>query len=496
MPSDPTKTLRQAAVDLLRDIGPTHYQELTERILSQGLAASSSKTPAASLNAVITVDIKRNWTKSAFVRVKPGVFGLRELHAAETTSAVGAGADAVPDNAEEGSPPKDETEQRVRTPLFPRYREVRHLLRVWPGRPRKQVTGLQTTLGELRGTPQNTVDWTDPDTWIPERLSGDERELAGTIWTTSGKTVNPRHTYGHWLLSQKYGLVEEGSNGNLVLADRGRDFVDNEGGETEAFLDEQEGLAKLLALVADNGPTSAGGVLKEWTEYINRYSSFASPSTFRDTLRRRLNNLLDRGLLNRKSTMYSVADAGLAYLHRVGTEEALGGGEQQELWSLAKKQEASVRESMRELLLDMDAFAFEHLIKRLLEEMNYQDVEVTSPSNDGGVDVIARIELGITSVREVVQAKRHKRTIQRKDLDALRGSLYRFNAVRGTLIATSHFSKGTAEAAFEGGAAPITLIDGDKLIDLLIEHGIGVRKRTLEVLAVDPDAFADVDGDA
>ena len=27
MPSDPTKTLRQAAVDLLRDIGPTHYQE-------------------------------------------------------------------------------------------------------------------------------------------------------------------------------------------------------------------------------------------------------------------------------------------------------------------------------------------------------------------------------------------------------------------------------------------------------------------------------------
>ena len=41
-----------------------------------------------------------------------------------------------------------------------------------------------------------------------------------------------------------------------------------------------------------------------------------------------------------------------------------------------------------------------------------------------------------------------------------------------------------------------TLIDGDKLIDLLIEHGIGVRKRTLEVLTVDPDAFDDVDDDA
>ena len=194
MSSDSTKTLRQAAVDLLRKIGPTHYHELTERILSQGLAASSSKTPAASLNAVIAVDIKRNGTKSAFVRVKSGVFGLRELHAAETTSAVGVGADAVPDSAEEGSPPKNETEQRVRTPLFPRYCEVRHLLQVWPGRPRKQVTGLQTTLGELRGTPQNTVDWTDPDTWIPERLSGDDRELASAIWTSQTIQVFDDHT--------------------------------------------------------------------------------------------------------------------------------------------------------------------------------------------------------------------------------------------------------------------------------------------------------------
>lgn len=135
-----------------------------------------------------------------------------------------------------------------------------------------------------------------------------------------------------------------------------------------------------------------------------------------------------------------------------------------------------VRESLRELLLDMDLFAFEHLIKRLLEEMDYQNVQVTTRTGDGGVDVVADIEWGITSVREVVQAKRHKRTSQRKDLDSLRGSLYRFNAVRRTIIATAPFSKGTSEAAFATGAAPITLIDGNKLIDLLLEHGIGVKK--------------------
>ena len=111
------------------------------------------------------------------------------------------------------------------------------------------------------------------------------RSLEGAIWTTNEKTVNPRHTYGYRFLSQKYGLIEEGPDGNLVLRDRGRDFIKDEGGEAEAFLDEQEGLAKLLALVADNGPTRAGGLLDEWTEYLNCHSSFGSPSTFRETLR-------------------------------------------------------------------------------------------------------------------------------------------------------------------------------------------------------------------
>ncbi len=492
-----TMTLREAAIELLRTGGPKHYEKLAEEILAKGLAASSSKTPAASLNAMIAVDIKRNGAKSEFVRVRPGVFGLRALHAVAATPDL---APEEPTPGEAGTATsvttQDETEHRVRTPLFPTYSEVRYLLKIWPGHPRKQITGLQATLVELRGTPQNTVNWTDPDKWIPERLKDADRELAEAIWAGSGKAVNPRHTYGHWLLVQKYELVREDADGVLRLADRGRNFLEHRGGDTEAFLDEQEGLAKLLALVAENGPTRAGGLLEEWTEYLTRHSAFGSDSTFRDTLRRRLNNLLDRELISRKGTLYSITDAGLLYLKRVGTEETLGGDEQQQLWMLVKKQQTAVRESLRELLLDMDPFAFEHLVKRLLEEMDYQNVEVTSRSGDGGVDIVADIELGITSVREVVQAKRHKRTIQRKDLDALRGSLYRFNAVRGTIIATAPFSKGTTEAAFATGAAPITLIDGDKLIDLLIEHGIGVKKNRIEVLSVDADAFADLEPEA
>ncbi|MBX3000146.1 MAG: restriction endonuclease [Caldilineaceae bacterium] len=96
------------------------------------------------------------------------------------------------------------------------------------------------------------------------------------------------------------------------------------------------------------------------------------------------------------------------------------------------------------------------------------------------------IELGISSVREVIQVKRHRGNINRTVLDQLRGSLHRFDAVRGTVITTGRFSKGVQQAAFERGAAPITLIDGEKLLDLLMEYQIGVTKKPIEYYEFDP----------
>ena len=375
---------------------------------------------------------------------------------------------------------------------FPVYSELRHLLRIWPGYPRTSVTGLRKTIRCMFGTPQKRVAWTDdpnPSTWIPERLKGENRELAQAIWDRSKGAVNPRYTYGHWLLAQRYGLLREHDDGTLQLTKTGRDFLEHPCGATEAAVDEAEGLIKLLSIVADSGPARRRGLLDEWGDYLSRRSPFGTESTVRDSMRRRLSNLIERGLVEKNGNLYSATPDGLAYLKRTGDEDSAG-GDQDRVWSLVRQQENTVRESLRDLLRDMDPFVFEYLIKRLLEEMGYLNVEVTARSGDGGVDVVGDIELGITSVREVVQAKRHRHAIQRKDLDALRGSLYRFHAVRGTIVTTSRFAKGTKEAAFATGAAPITLIDGDKLIDLLIEHAIGVRKRTIELLEVDADAVA------
>ncbi len=64
----------------------------------------------------------------------------------------------------------DDTNLRgVRISHFPVYSELRQILPVWSGRPRKQVTDLIASINELTGTPEKPVDSTDPTTWIPER---------------------------------------------------------------------------------------------------------------------------------------------------------------------------------------------------------------------------------------------------------------------------------------------------------------------------------------
>jgi len=60
-------------------------------------------------------------------------------------------------------------------------------------------------------------------------------------------------------------------------------------------------------------------------------------------------------------------------------------------------------------------------------------------------------------------------------------------ALRGTIITLGTFSKGCIDAALYAGAAPIGLIDGEKLLDLLMEYAIGVKKSSISLYEIDEE---------
>ncbi len=68
-----------AAYAVLLQAGqPLNNKEITRRVLEQSLWQTTGKTPGSTLNARITVDIKKKGEKSRFQRTKKGIYALRE----------------------------------------------------------------------------------------------------------------------------------------------------------------------------------------------------------------------------------------------------------------------------------------------------------------------------------------------------------------------------------------------------------------------------------
>lgn len=364
------------------------------------------------------------------------------------------------------------------TPHLPTYAQARAFLRVMTGVPYVEYRSMYEKIIEQIGNPKETVDWTDPEEWIAKRLSGVEQSLAFKIWRESNKKVNPRHTRGSWYLCKKHNLLVRDGADRLQLSSAGQLFLNQTEGELTAEIDRKEGLLTLLQIVSEHSPGKRGEILPEYIDFCNTHTTYHSLAVHKSSLYARLMNLIDRGFIRRSGVQYEITEAGIQHLAKYATVH-------NELRKIIQSNNNEARKQLFDYLAKMDPYKFEHLVRILLEEMGYTDIEVTPPSNDKGVDVVASIELGISSIREVVQVKRHTGSINRTVIDQLRGSLHRFKAFRGTIITTGSFSAGAKNAALEQGVAPITLIDGEKLLDLLIEYGIGVSKKTVEYYEFD-----------
>jgi hypothetical protein len=132
----------------------------------------------------------------------------------------------------------------------------------------------------------------------------------------------------------------------------------------------------------------------------------------------------------------------------------------------------------------MDPQAFEHLIASLLNTLGFEDVEVTSYSGDGGIDVRAILTVGgVTDVRTAVQVKRWARNVPGRTVRELRGGLGPHE--RGLIITLSDFTSDARSEAQALDRTPITLLGGDQLLALLIENEIGVAARQVQIFELD-----------
>lgn len=156
--------------------------------------------------------------------------------------------------------------------------------------------------------------------------------------------------------------------------------------------------------------------------------------------------------------------------------------------------EAEVGEELLERLRDSHPDFFEQAVVELLLAMGYGGTEQRGRriggSGDGGVDgVIDQDALGLDRI--YVQAKRYKagNNISRETIQAFVGALHGFGASRGVFLTTSDFTAAAVEYA-NAVQSRVILIDGDRLVGLMIKYRVGVQvRRTYSTVEVDSDFF-------
>jgi restriction system protein len=157
-----------------------------------------------------------------------------------------------------------------------------------------------------------------------------------------------------------------------------------------------------------------------------------------------------------------------------------------------------LRSALAEELLDRVKSApphfFERLVVDVLVAMGYGGSQeeagrAVGGSGDEGIDgVIFEDRLGLDVL--YVQAKRWDHPVGRPEVQQFAGALQGRRARKGVLITTSTFTSDARDYASSIDSR-IVLVDGRQLVELMIEHGVGVSPvRSYEVKRVDTDYFA------
>lgn len=138
---------------------------------------------------------------------------------------------------------------------------------------------------------------------------------------------------------------------------------------------------------------------------------------------------------------------------------------------------------------------FENIVIDLLVAMGYggsrkEAAKAIGRSGDEGIDgIINEDRLGLDVI--YVQAKKWEGIVSRPEIQKFAGALQGQHARKGIFITTSNFTKEATDFASRVDNK-IILLDGDALVQYMIDHNIGVTPFiSYEVKKIDLDYFTD-----
>jgi restriction system protein len=140
----------------------------------------------------------------------------------------------------------------------------------------------------------------------------------------------------------------------------------------------------------------------------------------------------------------------------------------------------NIKPTLSEVLQTVSATGFEHLCGRLLREYDFENIEITQRSHDGGIDGYATLKINpFVSLSVFFQCKRYQGTVPTEKVQAFIGVMEtnKRSVEKGLLITTGTFAKAAYE--IEKANIKLELVDGEKLVEMFEKIELGVKPRTI-----------------
>ena len=162
------------------------------------------------------------------------------------------------------------------------------------------------------------------------------------------------------------------------------------------------------------------------------------------------------------------------------------------LEELAEAYLSAFKQKLIQNLMEFTPAKFEHFCGALLKGYGFTNVTVTGKTNDGGIDGHGKLKVGLATMHVAFQCKRWQGNVQRKQIDEFRGDTQgKFE--QGYFFTTSDFATGAKNVSIQKGAVTIVLINGEAIAQLMIDKGIGVSRRPVELYEDRVDSIFDIE---
>lgn len=148
----------------------------------------------------------------------------------------------------------------------------------------------------------------------------------------------------------------------------------------------------------------------------------------------------------------------------------------------------AIQEELVRILRGLTPKGFEELSARLLRHIGFENLKVTGQTGDHGIDGEGFLLINrFVRIKVMFQCKRYSGRVEVKEIRDFRGAI-QGRAESGIFLTTGTFTKIAREEAARENTTAIELVDIDRLLELLIEEGLGVRET--KALTIDHGFFA------